>query len=338
MPQLRIYDPDFHGPQQPQADWPLDQFFREWYLPQLRARKRRPVQESTIVRRQACLKWWVLLMPERPALDQITEEMLDTFVTRLRAATWRRTEAAYGRSRKLSEASIYRTVSEVVQVLSAAGKGGPGQLRAGILTEIPMPLLESPCHFPRGAWAIEEARAIYAAISHWRPTRTAKAPDTIRRLLRAVIGLWYFSGHRATTYTRLHWSMLSESQPNEWFLQIPASIKTQKPDLIRVHPQLLVILEACRGLHPLQVIPLNTNYRTLYGWHQQLCHAAGIRPSRRLGPQGWRRFHAQEMGRAGLAAATTLVQQSMGHSSAAITNDFYFSVRNLVIPNLPPLF
>ncbi len=336
--QLRVYNPDDN--RDVTAASPLDTFFERWYTAAVNSnKKRKPVSQATIDRRRAAVAWWTKLMgsiqyPAGPAIGDITDELLATFAERLTTATFRRSKFS-AKQYPLSAVTQIRTLEEVQIVLAAAGPAvGRNKVRAGLLAESPSIYVPEPECFPKPTWPLDQAIAICKAI------RTANVPDycpadQFYALAEATIALWFYTGHRATTYQRLNWNCLIERQPGEWYLQI-RSVKTGKMDRVAVHPALLAKLQRLRGMDEQLMIPWPVCYSAIVRQHSIFQRIAGIPQA--YTPQAWRRLHGDQITRVGYRLAQALSKDALGHSSAAITESHYSSARDAAILLLPDLF
>lgn len=323
------------------SNWTILEFFELWYLPSVKENlRRRPPTNATLDRRKVAVAWWSRLMGSTeqkngPVLSAITVDDLETFQSRLKSATYRRGE---GISRPLSEWSQFRTLREIQFLLNSAGSTTGRTRRADILRKVPGIYTETPPAWPKETWDISEARQLAQFVGSMNSTKANLTKRKYRALAEATLAFWYFTGHRATTYEILKFSDLVEIRGSA-FLQIRKSVKTGKPDRLRVHPQLhdrLLRVQSifrCKRLIPWPVI-----YRTLSHFHDEWQATAGLPTNRQFSPQAWRRLHAAMIAGVGYETARSFAATAMGHSSASITESHYVSVRDLAIANMPALF
>ena len=334
---LRLYSPDDSG-RGLTAHIPLEDFFESWYCSERAAdKRRRPVSPATIARRKAALGWWTRLMatklrPMGPHLSEITEEHLTMFASALATATYRR--GPFGRPIALSQVSQIRTMQEVQLVIAAAGPTNGRSLRAGLIERPPAIWTEPIDAWPKPTWTLEEARKIYAAAAvSTLPARCKISVDAWRRLARSVLSIWFYTGHRASTYQHLQWPDLVEEQPGRWRLNVVA-VKSRKRERIAIHYRLLDDLKKLQGLDPLCIVPLPVSYSCLCSQHTAWQQAAGVRIH---SPQAWRRLHSDQIAASGFDMARSLAQQSLQHSSASITTSFYTAAIDTARLSLPDL-
>ena len=341
---LRLFSPE--GDDSVSLRSSLKEYFEDWYVPRLLNNpSRRPVSIATIDRRRAAVHWWARLMatarnPAGPPLGEITRETLTEFASKLAAANYRR--GKYSTSQfKLSRVSQIRTQEEIQIVLATLGPAAGKHLRAGLLAEVPSIYVPPAECFPKSNWLFVEACKIARAIPNTVPPRIRGRHQldaaTYHALSEATIALWFYTGHRATTYQRLRWADLLERRVGEWYLQIE-SVKTRKLDRIAVHPQLLQRLEPLRSLSTEYIIPWPCTYSAVVAAHADWQSVAGIETKNRLSPQAWRRLHSEEIAKLGFALARNLAAGALGHSSAAITESHYTSARDAAVLMLPNLF
>ena len=343
---LRLFNPSGGLPSLSSGSSVAD-FFEAWYVPALsQSKRRKPPNKATIDRRRAAVNWWSRLMssnarPDGPALDEITEELVILFQQKLATATYRR--GMSGAIRVLSPVTQTRTVEELLIVLSAAGPRSANRIRANLLADPPTIYVEPIHAWPKDTWTMTEARQIAnAAIAHHPPKRHWRGNvDRYRLLARASLAMWYFTGHRASSYLGIQWQHVRESRPGEWFLTIPRSVKTSKPDRLAIHPQLLDAINRLRTSSTVSTSPIidwPMQYRSLADHHFIWAQAAGLPSQRLLSIQAWRRLHADQIAQSGYATARQLTATSLGHSSADITETHYSAVRDVALLSLPNLF
>lgn len=272
------------------------------------------------------------LRPDGPLLFEITDETLSQFGERLGDATYQRGRT--GPKRSLSSSSINTILNELQIVLAAAGPRCGRQLRAAVLDDPPLIYHDPPDPIPKPCWTIDEARQIFASAGTDDAVLPGLSDDQYQRLARATIGIWYYTGYRSKIYQRLRWSDCEQRQPGVWFAKLREK-KTGKARLVVIHPHLLDMLEACRGMDAHFCIPWNCSYETVSRRHQTW--QRDIPADRRMSPQAWRRTHASMAGTLGLDAAIGTAQVALGHSSASITDAHYFSAHNSVILRFPQL-
>lgn len=341
--QLRLFDVEDEAPN---LDWTLHDIFHRWYVPTLRAdRRRRPVSQKTIDRRSKPIEYWTDLMksaefPIGPPIRLINEDLLEVFRERLKTATY--TRGLLGFPRLLGENTQLRAMQEVQIVLAACGNSGRGP-RAGLMIDPPRIWTEALECVPPEVWSLEEARAIAAAITDSQPPRRRSpsarmTDDQMRDLARATLGLWYYTGHRSSTYEILRWQEFVEAREGVWYLRIPRSVKTHKRDHVRMHPQLRELLERCRGLDAERVLPWPISYGAIGDWHARWQLAAGLPASRQMPIKTWRAMHAATLSGLNLESAQELASATLGHSSIKVTIGSYHSARNALLPLMPPLF
>jgi integrase len=331
----------------------LKEFFEDWYVPNITNNKRRrPISDATINRRRAAVNWWARLMgskhhPAGPPIGDINEELLIQFQEKLTAAKYRRGKYS-AIEHPLSRITQIRTMEEVQIVLATAGPASGRRVRAGLLAESPAVYTPPPDCFPKGSWPLDDARKIVAAIAQSHPPKNGvRFPTNLymtdqtsvfRVLAEATLALWFYTGHRATTYQRLTWSSLIEDAPGQWYLGIDSSVKTGKRDRIAVHPALLSRILKLRGLDPVRMFPWPVRYSAIVDAHTRLQTIAELPPQLRFSPQAWRRLHSKEIARVGYSLASSLASGSLGHSSASITEAHYTSARDAAVLMLPDLF
>lgn len=342
--QLRLFDIDDEAPH---ADWTLLDFFDRWYAPTvLGDRSRRPTSQATLDRRRKPVEYWTDLMkspehPWGPPICGITTDMLAIFRDRLRTATYSR--GPLGFPRPLSETTQLRAMQELQIVLAACGASGRGP-RAGLLAQPPRIWTEAVECEPPEVWTIAEARAIAAAIDLTKPPQCRNNGSQrldiarMRDLARATLALWYYTGHRSSTYRILRWEQLIEARPGVWYLRISRSVKTRKADKVRVHPELRELIEKLRGMDADKIFPWPVSYWAIADWHSRWQIAAELPASRRLPIKTWRAMHAAALSGLALNSAEQLASVTLGHSSTEITRSSYHSARNALLPLLPPLF
>jgi integrase len=323
------------------SNWTISEFFELWYLPSVKENlRRRPPTNATLDRRKVAVAWWSRLMgsneqKDGPALSAITADDLETFQTRLKSATYRRGE---GVSRPLSEWSQFRTFREIQFLLNSAGSTTGRTRRADILRKVPGIYTETPPAWPKETWDISEARQLAKFVGSMNSTKAKLSKRKYRALAEATLAFWYFTGHRATTYETLKFVDLVEVRGGA-FLQIRKSVKTGKPDRLRVHPQLHERLLRVQSIFRSKwLIPWPVEYRCISDYHKAWQEAAGFAANRRFSPQAWRRLHASMIAAVGYETARSFAATAMGHSSASITEAHYVSVRDLAIANMPALF
>lgn len=340
---LRLFNPDDQSGPVASIHWSIADFFEFWYLPSLKSDpRRRPPTEATIMRRRAAVGWWSRLMGTAaavhgPGLGAITAETLETFRERLKTATFKR--GPTGSPKPLSEWSQFRTLDEIQQLLVNAGPSVGRSRRADILVKVPGIYSESPPCWPKETWSIEEARLLASFVGSMDCAKPQLTANRYRLLAEGTLALWYFTGHRATTYQHLTFDDLVEVRAGAWCLQVRRSVKTGKADRLRVHPQLLERLErikSCFGSGPL--LPWPVAYRCVSDYHAEWQEQAGLPVNRRFRPQAWRRLHGSAIAAGGYETARGLAASSLGHSNAAITETHYTAVRDLAVLNLPALF
>lgn len=341
---LRLFSPE--GDDSVSLRSSLKEYFEDWYVPRLLDNpSRRPVSMATIDRRRAAVNWWARLMATKrhsagPPLGEITRETLSEFASKLAAANYRRGKFSTSQF-KLSRVSQIRTLEEIQIVLATLGPAAGKRMRAGLLAEVPSIYVPPAECFPKSNWLFFEACKIARAIPDTQPPRI-RGPNqldatTYHALAEATVALWFYTGHRATTYQRLKWSDLVERRAGEWYLQIE-SVKTRKLDRIAVHPQLLQRFESLRPLSTEYIIPWPCTYSAVVAAHADWQTVAGIETKNRLSPQAWRRLHSEEIAKLGFALARNLAAGSLGHSSASITESHYTSARDAAVLMLPNLF
>lgn len=318
-------------------------FFESWYVPAVMSNKRRkPISKLTIDRRRAAVAWWPRLMatPARPAgplMGEITDESLQDFAERLKTATYSRGLRKIG----LSPVSQTRTMEELMIVIQAAGPVSGRRMRAAILADPPNVYVVQHSQFPKPTWALDEARSLVARIATLPPPQRWTLTDNdFRVLMRATVALWFYTGHRARTYLRLDQSALVETFPGEWRLDIAASVKTGKLARVAIHARLLVELQALASLwrSSKRLIPWPIHYSAICKQYRALQSLAGFSKSRIMSPQAWRRLHSDQIAGTGFSMARSLAQQSLGHSSPAVTESHYSAIRDLAILRLPDIF
>lgn len=340
---LRLFNPDDQSGPVASQYWTIADFFDCWFLPSVKNDpRRRPPSRATILRRKAAVEWWSRLMgstavPDGPSLGSITATDLETFRERLKTATYKR--GLSGSPRPLSEWTQFRTLDDIQQLLAAAGPSSGRTRRAEILDRVPGIYAEAPACWPKETWSIDEARTLANFVCSMNSTKTNLSNKQYRLLAEGTLSLWYYTGHRATTYQHLTFDDLVEVRTDAWCLQIKRSVKTGKADRLRVHPQLLERLQRikqCFGSGPL--LPWPVAYRCVSDYHTEWQEAAALPSNRRFRPQAWRRLHGSAIAAGGYESARGLAASALGHSSATITESHYTAVRDLAILNLPELF
>jgi len=322
----------------------LLQFFTMWYGPEMQRadRRRKPTSTKTLQRRGDAVKWWSRLMaspglPQGPPLKSITSANLAEFRQRLSKATFQR--GPKGQKRLLAFNTQIRHVEELMIVLEAAGQPHKHLVRAGVLKNVPWIWLDALTDWPKDSWSLAEARTIAQAIPH-RPLDVrsrGRWPKALcyRDICRAVVAFWFYTGHRATTLLEMQPDNLVQSKPGQWWLHI-RSVKTGKLDRLAVHPLLLSAIRKVRTGS--QLIPWPWGYTTLVKHHKHWQQAAKLDELRTFSPQGWRRFHDDQMAAMGFERAQELATATLGHSDPSITSAGYCDVRSAALVRLPHLF
>ena len=348
---LRLFNGEEPGQRdQVSALWSVRQFVDWWYVPALLSdRTRRRPSSKTINKRKVAAAWWSQLMgtarhPDGPALCEITADDLDLFRDRLKAATYLRGKR--GTPRTLSEFSQHRQLEELLTILNAAGPKAGRRVRAGVLDQVPAIYLEAPACWPKDCWTVSEAKNLTAGLASFQSVerRLAISDDKYRQLARASIAFWFYTGHRASTVYNLSSADLVEVRAGQWFLHIARSVKTGKSDRVAVHPTLLESLRPFwkSSVPTAKLIPWPFRYRALHSHHerwQEHANQIGLLEAGRLfSPQAWRRLHATAIAETGYQTARTMAAGALGHSSAAITETFYASVKDAAVLSLPALW
>lgn len=313
-------------------------YFENWYVPSVaRNPRRKPPCEKTLNLRRCAIHWWQRLMgteaqPLGPNLDEITTSHLAEFKSLLETAMYQRTEG--GPQKPLAPITQSRFLEEIHILLKSAGPRNAGMTRAAVLQDPPAIYLEPVTTFPKETWTFEDATRIYRAAKRAIPNRSwTGSKFQYRKLASATLAIWFYTGHRATTYRLLKWRNLKQSTDGRWFLEVEASVKTGKPDRILVHPRLLNDLNACRDLDPDWMLPWPIQYRAVYDNHLAWQRSGGTDAI--FSPQAWRRLHANMIAQAGYQQARQLTAATLGHSSAAITESNYCAIRDHAILSLP---
>lgn len=342
MNSLRIFNPEGSGSFPVSAASSLSDFFERWYVPEATQNKsRKPTGPKTIQKRRDSVNWWRRLMataarPDGPPLGEITESELELFLQRLSTATYRR--GPLSQLRHLSEVTQIQHVKQIQIVLRAAGPTDRRLLRAAILSQSPALYLE-PIEFEiKETWPIEAAKQLAAAACNAVPSRHAKiSVSDYQRLAKGTLALWFYTGHRATTYSILTWDCLTETKPGVWKLKIRHSIKTRKSDTLIVHPQLAECLLECKGLDETYILPWPLNYRAVQKHHKRWQIEAGLTAI--FPPQAWRRLHLDEIAKTPYETAAKLASDAAQHASRTITEQSYSTMaRDMAILSLPDLF
>lgn len=310
----------------------VQEFYSTWYMDAVTKTKRRKVPCSrTLAQRSVVVRRFVDLIGDIP-LDQVTEDTLILFEELLKTTTYQR--SPNGPERQLSEVTQRRHLEEIEIVLKAAGPKQGKFVRAGILEESPAVYREKLVHFPKSTWAQDEARAIVKAASEFTPNRFWRGSvDQYRALARVQIGLWYFTGHRATTYQQLKYEDVHEG-----FLHIKRSVKTGKPDRLSIHPQLLELINDARPYSETLIANWPMQYRAISEHHTDWQRAAGLFENRIRSVQSWRRFHAQMVLETGFKSVMEVTSQTLGHSSSTVTTGHYANPRDMALMALPNIF
>lgn len=343
MTALRLYNPLDSDPGIT-AYSPVQDFYRLWYVPaatQNQARK--PTGVATMLKRAEAVAWWTRLMasqsrPLGPPLCEITADDLHLFKSRLETATYSRGKLSP--MRRLAAMTQFRVLEELQRIIMAAGPRTGRRIRAEVLENPPYIYHEAPALWPKETWTMAEAQTLAAAVLQVPPKRTwALANSLYAKMARATIALWFYTGHRATTYRPLTWDCLTTPRPGETYLRILRSVKTGKADKLAVHPQLLESLESCRGIHRDLILPWPLDYRALARHHDAWQGFANLDPLRRFSPQAWRRLHAAEIQKTGFRMGRMLGAQSLGHASISTTEGNYSTAaRDMALLSLPNLW
>lgn len=341
---LRLYTAD-HQPTPITKSATLAEFFEDWYVPAAEtATQRKPISAKTLERRRDAVTWWRRILgtaehPDGPPLYAITEQQLAEFATGLESATYQR-GGPYSTRHKLAPSTRASLLREIQIVLASTGPANKRKLRAGLFDSPPWIYTEPIATFPKPRWSMDEARKIAKAAANDTPLPRWPAADALwPALAAATVALWFYTGHRATTYQRLNWSDLVEIQPGQWVLDIRESVKTGKPDRCAVHPQLLARLDALRPLTKGEAMfPWPHTFGAIRTAHKRWQAAADISAGRTYSPQAWRRLHGDAIAETGYTMARDAAASSLGHSSATVTESSYSQVKNLAILRLPDLF
>lgn len=324
-------------PKPPCKKWNLRKFFRRFYVRAAQSTKtRKQTSDVTIQKRATAVDHFTRLMatkkhPEGLPIGKITTSYLEKFCRRLSKDGYRRSPV--GVLRKRSKVSQQSILSEVLIVLAATGPKNGTSIRAGIVTEpatIYNPQIKA---FPKPTWSLDQVRSIVNAIETFEPPSWNGSTERYRELARAIVAMWFYTGHRARTYEIMPRKSLVESH-GQWFLEIEKSIKTGKPDRVPVHDQLLdkLIDLDCGD----QLIDWPFNYRCLSDHLKMWQKHAGLETE--YTPQAWRRFHAVQMVTTGLNQAQDIASSSLGHASSSVTQGHYANARDLAIYCLPDLW
>ena len=324
----------------------LLEFFTDWYLPRVRDDKsRKPVSESTLKRRHAAVQWWTRLMGSKKRIDDspsllgITQQHLTEFKKLLTECTYQRGGIGSER-RTLSPMSQMRTLQEIHIVLGATGPPDGTKIRAGLIQKPPKIYIEPVNMFPKPTWTLDEAIRIAQTAGTCDPPESWSFDrQAWHALARATVAIFFYTGHRATTYERLQRNSLHQVKPGLWVLDIIQSVKTGKMDRVPVHRQLLSCLQEVQKVQKLancsQLIPWPVKYRAVAGYHERWQVAAGLPADRRFSPQAWRRLHAESLQQSVYDMANRLASQSLGHSNSTTTQDHYsLSAARLYMPDL----
>ena len=340
MTHLQLFNPE-EPDSNVSASWPLEIYFRRWYVVQINADKRKkPTSQKTIDRRESVVQWWTKLMseprqPYGPPLNDLSDELLELFYQRLQSASYRR--GNLGQSRKLSPVSCYTHMRELLTVLRSTGPKCQNRFRSGVLAEAPSIYIAEPAMWPKQTWTLGEAQTIAKSIQEVdKPQRRWKISQRqYQKLAEATVGFWFYTGHRATTYNVITRNDLVEAIPGSWYLQIRA-VKTGKQDRIIVHPRLLEKLKAVAVSGDDRLIPWPCAYRAVSDNHDRW--QSQLPEQRRFSPQAWRRLHADQIAVVGYQAARKVTSQSLQHSNPSITESHYTAIRDAAILSLPDLF
>lgn len=353
--QLKIFAPEESDLT---ANISLLEFFDTWVRPtRCNQRHRKPLSEDSFKRMRYNLLYWDRLtaIPERPGgpwLCEITPDHLAEFSERLKTATYKR--GRFSRELPISPVTRVRILEDVHTVLGYAGPTSERRMRAGLLAHVPAIYVEDPESFPKPTWGIDEARRIYAAAGQSSPPPRGRrnfqaslqaTAAQWQTLAKGLIALWFYTGHRAKTFTRLRWADLVEVKPGDWRLLIK-SVKTGKRERVAVHSRLLHCINAIRDLRLAEawqlsidkaglIFPVPIGYRSLLDHHMRWCQSADVRV---FSPQAWRRLQGDCVSESVFDMAKSLTQRSLGHSSSDTTTSFYSNAAlDLVRLSLPDL-
>lgn len=311
----------------------LRKFYRGWYVDAVMSnpRKKSPSEKTLRIRGRAVDICSELM--GNPRLKDIDEPMLEDCRKDLFSYKFKRGEN--GEERTFAKATAHGYMQELLIVLKATGPKNGNMTRAGILDDPPSIYIEPLPLFPKDHWSIDDARLIVAAAMKAVPPRSwIWGVDLYRKLALASLALWFYTGHRATTYQFLDWSALVE-RADGWYLDIERSVKTGKPDRIAVHPKLLEAIEACRGIDETKIIRWPIKHRAVFDNHKRWQRDAGVTVH---GIQAWRRLHSNQMAVNGLDIAKNVASSTLGHSSSTVTSGSYVNVENIVRLQLPDLW
>lgn len=355
--QLRIFSDDRSGPHgagphgvgDPRSWWTLGQFFDEWFLPGMLAKKR---AAGTIHRYGDALKYWSDVTGD-PPLAEIDDQVCIDFVGLLPEWGFSRRGQRRGEPLRiarltdcpaftpLQSATMAGHVQRIGTLLERAGPRYSTRIRvAEILPRLPY-LPQVTAEFEtKPPFTLATARLICAAAARMgRPELPAGFP----RLLwwRTRLALFYFTGLRAGTVTRLAWSHVRPGlDGSELWLDVPKQIvKTGKPIRMPLHPQLAELLgQLPRGGD--LILPEGCGYRHFLTLHSELQELAGIPEADRQSPHAWRRTHLSLMGELGASQALEVARIAADHSSGRTTMEHYVgqTLVNGIRLRLPPLF
>ncbi len=319
---LALFRPDSSDPEQPTAQWTLSEFFDRWLAPQFALRR---TSAGTLAAYRDAIAWWRIITGD-PPLASIDAVVLGRFAAGLASATY--TRGPLGQPLRLSAATQANHLRTVRMVL---GRAGPTFHRRQVGADLIRPIwfdISAPRCAVKGCYTTDQARAIFAAAA-----RTSS-------WWRTAIALAYYTGLRQGTVLALRWSDCRVRDGRPW-IEIPGErvTKTGKDARVAVHARLADVLDAhvapAARDPAAPILPAIAGRRGLYDQHHRLQREAGVDPP--LSFHAWRRTHAAELARLGLAHSLAIAQAGLQHSSASTTAAHYVDVANECRRRLPDL-
>lgn len=342
---------------EPRLLWKWRQFYEGWFCDAVLSPKH--AEPATYDGYEQMLHYWEAITGDQPLLLTPDEVCID-FVGALPEWGWTCKGVPRGRPHRIGPLADYPSYwplltptikkhrDRLATLIRAAGpRYDPSHARARILSDVPyIPIVTAEWQ-TKPPFSIAEARQIAAAAGKMtRPELPAWLPRELWWQTR--LAQFYYTGQRSGTVIALRWRHLEELGGESW-LNIPGQIvKTGKPDRVRLHPQLVDLLDRVRSLtihhSPLTadqlILPAGCGYRHFLTLHSELQGLAGLAEAQRQSPHAWRRTHLVELDRLGAADGKQAAQAAGNHASVATSIRSYVGhiVANLLRLELPPLF
>jgi integrase len=335
------------------GEWTLPEFFEEWVVRGILQPRRRAA--ATVASYRDALRYWVQLTGN-PPLQSVDDRVCLLFAERLSACSLVRRGQPWhagakivdggellSGERPLSSIRIKNHLATIARLLRWAGpRFDPRQPAARIITDVPFVPTVAAAAAEKGAFSIEQAKAIAAAC--WEMQAPSALPDWIgpAQYWRLGVALFFYTGLRSGTVCRLSRRHLQKRGRATW-LSVPGPIvKTRKPIELILHGRLEALLDEA-GVYRQSgefILPPACKKRNFAKLHLRLQCLAGIPADEVLSPQGWRRTHARQMALLGAQAGMEASRVALGHGDTAVTEAHYVgtSLANELRLRLPDIF